>query len=167
MRQAARQASPRQAGPATAISGPAAVDGFIPFALRCARGPRRKGRTGGRRSGGPLSSARAGAWHATGRRMKMSSRGRFNLAHPPKRASVAFELPIWQTSASFVSPRTYRAPTQIFKPAPLVNRKVNRLLARTRTFYGRTRHVHRRPFLVPSTTITLHGMAWTKSGTFI
>ena len=58
MRQAARQASPRQAGPA-AISGPtafaaaAAVDGFIPFALRCARGPQTEGRTTQRETAGP------------------------------------------------------------------------------------------------------------------
>ena len=66
MRQAARQASPRQAGPA-AISGPAAaVDGFIPFALRCARGPQTEGRTTQRETAGPSLLCARGAWHATG-----------------------------------------------------------------------------------------------------
>ena len=63
MRQAARQASPRQAGPAAAA---AVVDGFIPFALRCARGPQTEGRTTQRETAGPSLLCARGAWHATG-----------------------------------------------------------------------------------------------------
>ena len=125
MRQAARQASPRQAGrPRRNQRARRRRRRFYPLRAPLRTWTADRGADDAAGDRGALSPLRARGMARDRRRMKMSSRGRFNLAHPPKRVCAAFELYIWQMSASFFSTRsflhTHRDPAHIFKPTPLV-----------------------------------------------